>query len=99
MLNAPSVVQNVWSTAARLGYGKHFISVQSDPITDDHTYINKLALMPMIDIIEYEMSDGNYFGSYWHTHDDNMNTIDPEVLGAVGQVVTAFLYNSSKKPI
>jgi len=92
MLNAPSVVQNVWSTAARLGYGKHFISVQSDPITDDHTYINKLALIPMIDIIEYEMSDGNYFGSYWHTHDDNINVIDKNTLKAVGQTLIEVLY-------
>lgn len=92
MQSAPSVVQNVWSTAARLGYGKHFISVQSDPITDDHTYINKLALIPMIDIIEYEMSDGNYFGSYWHTHDDNMNIIDKNTLKAVGQTLIEVLY-------
>ena len=92
MQSAPSVVQNVWSTAARLGYGKHFISVQSDPITDDHTYINKIALIPMIDIIEYEMSDGNYFGSYWHTHDDNMNVIDKNTLKAVGQTLIEVLY-------
>jgi glutaminyl-peptide cyclotransferase len=92
MESAPSVVQNVWSTAARLGYGKHFISVQSEPITDDHAYINKLALIPMIDIIEYEVSDGNYFGSYWHTHNDNMNVIDKNTLKAVGQTLIEVLY-------
>ena len=92
MASAPSVVENVWATAARLGYGKHFISLQSDPITDDHTYINKLAFIPMIDIIEYEMSDGNYFGSYWHTHNDNMNVIDRNTLKAVGQTLIEVLY-------
>jgi glutaminyl-peptide cyclotransferase len=92
MQNAPSVVQNVWNAAARLGYGKYFISYLSDPITDDHTYINKLALIPMIDIIEYENSDGNYFGSYWHTHDDNMDVIDKNTLKAVGQTLIEVLY-------
>lgn len=89
---APSVVDNVWATAARLGYGNQFIPVKSDPITDDHTYINKIAMIPMIDIIEYEMSDGNYFGSYWHTHDDNINVIDKNSLKAVGQTLIELLY-------
>ena len=92
MQNAPSVVQNVWSAAARLGYGKHFISYLSDPITDDHTYINQIAMIPMIDIIEFENSDGNYFGPYWHTHDDNMDVIDKNTLKAVGQTLIELLY-------
>lgn len=90
--NAPSVVQNVWSTAERLGYGNHFIKIESPGITDDHTYINKLAMIPMIDIIEYETDGGNYFGSYWHTHNDNMNVIDKSTLKAVGQTLIEVLY-------
>jgi len=89
---APSVVDKVWSTATRLGYGNQFIQLKSDRITDDHTYINQLAMIPMIDIIEYEMSDGNYFGSYWHTHDDNINVIDKNSLKAVGQTLIELLY-------
>jgi glutaminyl-peptide cyclotransferase len=46
----------------------------------------------MIDIIEYENSDGNYFGSYWHTHDDNMDVIDKNTLKAVGQTLIEVLY-------
>jgi glutaminyl-peptide cyclotransferase len=92
MQNAPSVVHTVWSAAQRLGYEKHFISTQSQPITDDHTYINKLAMIPMIDIIEYDNSDGNYFGSYWHTHDDNIDVIDTNTLKAVGQTLIEVLY-------
>lgn len=90
--NAPSVVKNVWATATRLGYGNHFINIESPPITDDHTYINKLAFIPMIDIIEYETDGGNYFGSYWHTHNDNMNVIDKNTLKAVGQTLIEVLY-------
>ena len=90
--NAPSVVKNVWSTAERLGYGNHFIKIESPAITDDHTYINKLAMIPMIDIIEYETDGGNYFGSYWHTHNDNMNVIDRSTLKAVGQTLIEVLY-------
>ena len=88
---APTIVDKVWSTAGRLGYGNQFVSVKSSGITDDHTYINKLAMIPMIDIIEYD-SQGSYFGSYWHTHDDNINVIDKKSLKAVGQTLIEVLY-------
>jgi glutaminyl-peptide cyclotransferase len=88
---APTIVDKVWSTAGRLGYGNQFVSVKSSGITDDHTYINKLAMIPMIDIIEYN-TQGDYFGSYWHTHDDNINVIDKKSLKAVGQTLIEVLY-------
>lgn len=46
----------------------------------------------MIDIIEFDNSDGNYFGSYWHTHNDNMSVIDKNTLKAVGQTVLQTVY-------
>ena len=90
---APSVVDKVWKTGHELGYGRYFVNVKTQPIIDDHTYINELAGLPMIDIIEYNMSGDGYFGDYWHTHDDNMDVIDPETLKAVGQTVLEVLYN------
>jgi hypothetical protein len=53
----------------------------------------------MIDIINKPVNSEKGFGAHWHTHDDNMSVIDPHVLGAVGQVVTAYVYNSSKAPL
>jgi hypothetical protein len=90
---APTVVNTVWSHAKRIGYGHVFKDIVSPGIIDDHTFVNEHAMIPMIDIIEYEPSNGNYFGSYWHTHDDNINVIDKTTLKAVGQTLLETLYN------
>lgn len=89
---APSVVQKVWNMAHSKGFANHFIFQQSPPIIDDHTYVNDIARIPMIDIIEYNAGGDNYFGDYWHTHDDDMSIIDPATLKAVGQTVLEVLY-------
>ncbi|HXA01804.1 MAG TPA: M28 family peptidase, partial [Cytophagaceae bacterium] len=92
MQYAGSIVQKVWQTGNALGYSKYFIYRETGPITDDHAYVNELAKIPMIDIIEFKGGD-NYFGSYWHTHNDNMNVIDKNTLKAVGQTLLDVLYN------
>lgn len=101
--NKSSVIHSqydkVWSLAHGMNKSSLFRDVKGRPLTDDHYYVNLYTEIPMIDIINRPINSAKGFGAHWHTHDDNMNTIDPEVLGAVGQVVTAFLYNSSKKPI
>jgi hypothetical protein len=89
---AGSIVQNVWQTANMLGYSKYFIYRETGPITDDHAYVNEQAKIPMIDIIEFKGGD-NYFGSYWHTHNDNMSVIDKNTLKAVGQTLLEVVYN------
>jgi hypothetical protein len=75
-----------------LGYSKYFIYRETGPITDDHAYVNEQAKIPMIDIIEFKGGD-NYFGSYWHTHNDNMSVIDKNTLKAVGQTLLEVVYN------
>ena len=89
---AGSIVQNVWQTGNMLGYSRYFIYKETRPITDDHAYINENAKIPMIDIIEFKEGD-NYFGSYWHTHNDNMSIIDKNTLKAVGQTLLEVVYN------
>lgn len=93
MQTAPSVVKKVWNMAHRIGYGGFFPFQEAPAITDDHVYVNQLAQIPMIDIIEYSTAGKGYFGSYWHTHDDNMDVIGKETLKAVGQTVTHVIYN------
>ena len=89
---APSVVDRVWGYAAALGYGSTFINTNAESITDDHVYVNRIGNINMIDIIEYDMSDGNYFSNTWHTHADNMEHIDKNTLKAVGQTLLQTLY-------
>jgi glutaminyl-peptide cyclotransferase len=93
MQYAGSIVQKVWQTGNALGYGKYFIYRETGPITDDHSYVNEIAKIPMIDIIEFKIGGSNYFGSYWHTHNDNMNVIDKNTLKAVGQTLLDVVYN------
>ena len=92
MYYAPQVVNNVWRIAKELGYGNYFSdAVISGGLTDDHTYINQIANIPSIDIIHYEINRRD-FGTFHHTHDDNLSLIDKEPLKAVGETVMQVLY-------
>ena len=89
----------VWKLAQGMKKGSLFINVEGQPFTDDHYYVNTLTSIPMIDIINKPVGSPKGFGDHWHTHKDNMDIIDASVLGSVGQVVLAFVYQSSKAPI
>ena len=89
---ASSVVEKVWRVAReKYGYVNLFVDTPSKgPMIDDHLFINDLAKIPTIDIINHP-SD-TYFAKYWHTHNDDMSVIDKETLRAVGQTVLAVLH-------
>ncbi|HUR32083.1 MAG TPA: M28 family peptidase [Saprospiraceae bacterium] len=89
----------VWALANGMKKGDMFLNVKGSPLTDDHYFVNSLSEIPMIDIIHRPLNSAKGFGGHWHTHDDSMSIIDPSVLGSVGQVVLAFLYQSSKTPM
>ncbi len=90
---APHVVQKVWSAAHKLGYGNYFKMAQlNGPITDDHYFINTLANIPSIDIINYDPTRPMGFPGHWHTENDNLENIDPATLKAVGQTILQVLY-------
>jgi glutaminyl-peptide cyclotransferase len=91
---APSVVQKVWAIGHKLGYGEFFIMEATNEIIDDHRYINEMAGIPMIDIIQYHHPKG--FGDFWHTHKDDMGVISKGTLKAVGQTVVQTLYNEER---
>lgn len=89
---ASSILQKVWKRGHKLGYGRHFIYENSPQIMDDHLYVNTLAYIPTIDIIEYDPTTANRFNKHWHTHGDDMNNIDKNTLKAVGQTLMEVLY-------
>ena len=90
---AKSVLQKVWKKGHKLGYGKHFIYQDGPEIMDDHVYVNYLARIPTIDIIEYDPATESHFNKHWHTHKDDMDNIDKETLNAVGQTLLGVVYN------
>lgn len=89
---APKVTA-IWGAAEGLGYGKYFVKKLAGGITDDHTFVNNMAGIPMLDIIDMR-TEGQYssFGTYHHTHGDNMSIIDKNTLKAVGQTVLHAIY-------
>jgi glutaminyl-peptide cyclotransferase len=92
MYYAPHVARKVWNMAYDLGYSDYFTFQQSSAITDDHYYVNKIAGIPMIDIIEHDPVTKSGFGQYWHTHNDNMDVIDRATLHAVGTTVLHVIF-------
>lgn len=92
---ARPVVDNVWKLAQNMGYSNYFVNADAGGITDDHYFVNTIAQIPMIDIINRPAETQTGFGHYWHTHDDNIDIIDKRTLRAVGQVVLAVLYREN----
>ena len=90
--NAASIVTKVWNTAARLGYYNRFSNELTQPIVDDHYYINQLAGIPTIDIIEHDRSTPSNFYKYWHTLNDTPENLDKNSLKAVGQTLLDVVY-------
>jgi glutaminyl-peptide cyclotransferase len=93
MKYAPTITQTLWQTGQQLGYASYFVDREADAIIDDHVYVNEIAKIPMLDIIEYDNADGNYFNKHWHTQQDNLQNIDQQTLKAVGQTVLQVVYN------
>lgn len=92
---APSLVDEIWSIAAEFGHGDLFVDQRGGRIADDHIIVEELTGIPMINIIHHRVDAlGNVqFPPYWHTHNDNMDIIDKDVLQAVGDVVLELIYN------
>ncbi|MDL2222867.1 M28 family peptidase [Bacteroidales bacterium OttesenSCG-928-M11] len=90
---AKHIVDKVWQTAANLGFSNYFINQLGGGIEDDHVYVNQHRHIPCIDIIQQDPNTKKGFGSYWHTLDDNMESISKETMYAVGQTVLHVIYH------
>lgn len=92
---APRVQKKVWQKAQAIGHGNYFVSIPGNPITDDHLYVNTLAKIPCINIINLDPNSDTGFGAHWHTHKDNMDVIDKNTLRAVGETVLHVLFDTN----
>ena len=87
-------VKKIWDKAHELGYGNYFIKQEGSEVIDDHVYVNQLARIPCVDIINYDPTcENSSFGPTWHTVNDNISNIDRNTLKAVGQTVMDVIYN------
>lgn len=89
------IQEKVWNLARNMGYTDMFVDEFTGSLTDDHYFVNVIAGIPMIDIINQPKGSDTGFMRHWHTHGDNMDIIDKRTLRVVGQVVTAVLYKES----
>ncbi len=76
--STPWLTDILWSTAARLGYGKVFVNDRAD-IEDDHLSFLKREI-PSVDIIDLDVP-------YWHTPQDTLDKVDPRTLAITGHVL------------
>ena len=96
--NASDVVNLIWNTASKLGYTSIFTPDEIEGVVDDHVFVTKGGIR-CVDIIDTKpqvmaMGLGGYvFGSYHHTHNDNLSILDKSVMAAVGQTVLQVIYN------
>ncbi|MEM9928603.1 MAG: M28 family peptidase [Bacteroidota bacterium] len=92
---APQLVRKVWKLAGDMGYGTYFPNIQGKGVLDDHYFVNSIAGIPMIDIINYREDTQTGFVEHWHTGNDGIAIIDKRSLRAAGQVVTALIYREA----
>lgn len=88
-------VEKLWTLAGRMGYSDMFVNQNTGSIIDDHVYVNTIANIPMLDIINRSTKTESSFQKCWHTHCDDISVIDKRSLKVVGQVVTAAIYKES----
>ena len=81
------------SRANKLNFGNYFIYQNSPKILDDHVFVNYIAKIPTINIIEHDPSTSHQFNKHWHTHKDDMKNIDKKTLNAVGTTLVDIIYN------
>ena len=92
MKYAPDIVKKVWDIGIRAGYSDYFLYSKWGELTDDHLYINTIAKIPTIDIVNHDSSTRSGFYKYWHTLKDDMNGISKNTLKAVGQTLLSVVY-------
>lgn len=91
MQAASGVVDQLWATAASLGYDNYFINASGGAMTDDHVFLIRAGI-PCVDIIDQRMDSDTGFCPQWHTSFDTMRHIDRSALEAVGQTVVTMLF-------
>ena len=86
MSGAPGLRNLIWTTAARLGYGRNFLR-EPNWIGDDHMPFVQSGV-PAIDLIDFNYGPNN---EYWHSAGDTMDKLAAGSFKVVGDVLVAVL--------
>ncbi|MFM8322223.1 MAG: M28 family peptidase [Chloroflexota bacterium] len=79
----PALIEQIWSTAARLGYEQFFIPSYNFTVLDDHIPFIEAGI-PAVDLIDF-----NY--PYWHTRQDTPDKVSAQSLQIVGRTLLSWL--------
>lgn len=85
-----TLVNEIWTTAANLGYENRFIPEEKYSMLDDHSPFIQAGI-PAIDIIDFDYA-------YWHTTSDTPDKVTAESLGAVGETLYVWVIEKAKSP-
>jgi len=88
----PALMQQIWTTAASLGYGQYFIQTPRWSMLDDHTPFLTRGI-PAVDVIDFDYGPNNGF---WHTTQDTADKVSAASLEHVGRTMAAFLQSGVK---
>ncbi|MFN4904957.1 MAG: M28 family peptidase [Planctomycetota bacterium] len=88
---APELAKEVWAVAKELGL-KEFSPRVLHSIRDDHLPLNQIALVPTIDIIDFDYPTvASRSRSYWHTMADTPDKCSGDSITKVAAVVMNWL--------
>ncbi|GHS86690.1 glutamine cyclotransferase [Bacteroidia bacterium] len=90
---APDIQNNVWQRAQELGFSYCFKNTLTSGVLDDHYFVNTIAGIPMIDLIQYDPTTPSHFFPQWHTMEDDLQHVDKQTLQIVGQVLLSLIYS------
>lgn len=83
MASDPTLTDEIWKTAAELGFSSTFIDEYKYSIIDDHLPFIEMGI-PAIDIIDIEYE-------YWHTSEDTADKVSPHSLEIIGTTLLTWL--------
>lgn len=81
--------ETLWTTAGRLGHGRHFLE-ETVSIEDDHVPFLQ-AGVPAALLIDYSYGRTPDGRGFWHTPQDTLDKLSPRSLGVVGDVLVQAL--------
>lgn len=84
---ASTYVDQIWQTAAGMGYSQLFVNQRGGGITDDHVFVNQILGLPTVDIIDTRMETNGTFYPYWHTTGDTLDKLSAETMQKVGNLL------------
>lgn len=92
---AAGLVNEIWRIGHEFGHEDLFLDETGGRIADDHIVVQRITGIPMINIIHHYTDNrgGAQFADYWHTQQDDLDIIDPDVMQAVGDVLLELIYN------